>query len=112
MAIPCLKVAAYYSDKESRFNQLTRFWLAESYYRNDQYKEAREIFTDLYNTSALYGRAESYQISYNIAYCYFKENDYASAAKWFSEYLGEASAETAISCVLTTRRLLPPMTGL
>ena len=93
MAIPCLKVAAYYSDKNSRFNQLTRFWLAESYYRNDQYKEAREVFMDLYNTSALYGRAESYQISYNIAYCYFKENDYASAAKWFGEYLGETSVK-------------------
>ena len=93
MAIPCLKVAAYYSEKESRFNQLTRFWLAESYYRNDQYREAREIFMDLYNTSALYGRAESYQISYNIAYCFFKENDYPSAAKWFGEYLGESSVK-------------------
>ena len=92
-AIPCLKVAAYYSPKESRFNQLTRFWLAESYYRNDQYKEALELFTDLYNTSALYGRAESYQISYNIAYCYFKENNYAAAAKWFAEYLGESSVK-------------------
>ena len=92
-AIPCLRVAAYYSEKGSRLNQLTRFWLAEAYYRNDQYKEAREIFTDLYNTSALYGRAESYQISYNIAYCFFKENDYASAAKWFSEYLGESSVK-------------------
>ncbi|MBO7192398.1 MAG: tetratricopeptide repeat protein [Bacteroidales bacterium] len=93
MAIPCLKVAAYYSDKSSRFNQLTRFWLAESYYRNDQYSEARAMFTELYNTSALYGRAESYQISYNIAYCFFKENDYVSAAKWFAEYLGEASVK-------------------
>lgn len=93
MAIPCLKVAAYYSDKGSRFNQLTRFWLAESYYRNDQYREAREIFTDLYNTSALYGRVESHQISYNIAYCFFKENDYPSAAKWFTEYLGESSVK-------------------
>lgn len=92
-AIPCLKVAAYYSEKGSRLNQLTRFWLAESYYRNDQYKEAREIFTDLYNTSALYGRAESYQISYNIAYCYFKQNDYAAATKWFTEYLGENSVK-------------------
>ena len=92
-AIPCLKVAAYYSGKDGRFNQLTRFWLAESYYRNDQYREAREIFTDLYNTSALYGRAESYQISYNIAYCYFKENDYPSAAKWFGEYLGESTVK-------------------
>ena len=92
-AIPCLKVASYYSEKGSRLNQLTRFWLAESYYRNDQYREAREIFTDLYNTSALYGRAESYQISYNIAYCYFKENNYATAAKWFTEYLGEESVK-------------------
>ena len=91
MAIPCLKVAAYYSEKGSRFNQLTRFWLAESYYRNDQYKEAREVFTELYNTSALYGQAEYSQIPYNIAYCFFKENNYESAAKWFTEYLGETS---------------------
>ena len=91
MAIPCLKVAAYYSEKGSRFNQLTRYWLAESYYRNDQYKEAREVFTELYNTSALFGQSESYQIPYNIAYCYFKENNYESAAKWFAEYLGDGS---------------------
>ena len=91
MAIPCLKVAAYYSEKGSRFNQLARFWLAESYYRNDQYSEAREVFIDLYNTSALYGQPESYQIPYNIAYCFFKENNYESASKWFAEYLGEAS---------------------
>lgn len=88
-AIPCLKVAAYYSERSSRFNQLTRFWLAESYYRTEQYAQALEIFTDLYNNSALYGRAESYQISYNIAYCHFKRGDYVSARKWFSEYLGE-----------------------
>ncbi len=92
-AVPCLKAAAYYSEKGSRFNQLTRFWLAEAYYRNDQYVEAREIFTDLYNTSALYGRAESYQISYNIAYCHFKEANYEAARKWFTEYLGESSVK-------------------
>lgn len=88
-AVPCLKAAAYYSEKGSRFNQLIRFWLAEAYYRNDQYDDARSLFTELYNTSALYGRAESYQISYNIAYCHFKKADYAAASKWFAEYLGE-----------------------
>lgn len=92
-AVPCLKVAAYYSEKGSRFNQLTRFWLAEAYYRNDQYDEALKIFTELYNTSALYGRAESYQISYNMAYCHFKKSDYVSAGKWFTEYLGESSVK-------------------
>ena len=93
MAVPCLKAAAYYSDRGSRFNQLSRFWLAESYYRNDQYDEAIEVFTDLYNTSALYGRPESYLITYNIAYCHYKKSDYAMALKWFDEYLGEKKVE-------------------
>lgn len=89
LAVPCLKAAAYYSDRNSRFNQLTRFWLAESYYRNDQYSEALNVFTDLYNTSALYGQAESYLIPYNIAYCHFKNEDYETAYRWFRDYLDE-----------------------
>ena len=92
-AIPCLKAAAYYSDRSSRFNQLARFWLAESYYRNDQYAMSREGFTDLYNTSALYGMPESGLIAYNIAYCYFKEGNYSAARKWFGEYLAEKSVK-------------------
>ena len=86
-AIPCLKIAAYYSERGSRFNQLSRFWLAESYYRNDEFVQARNIYTDLYNTSALYGREESSLIVYNIAYTYFKEGNYQLARKWFEEYL-------------------------
>lgn len=89
LAIPCLKAAAYYSDRGSRFNQLSRFWLAESYYRNDQYDEAVNIFTDLYNTSALYGRPESELIPYNIAYCHFKNENYPAALKWFDAYISE-----------------------
>lgn len=58
LAIPCLKAAAYYSDRSSRFNQLSRFWLAESYYRNEQYRDALTTYTDLYNISALYGQEE------------------------------------------------------
>lgn len=92
-AIPCLKAASYYSKKSSRINQLSRFWLAEAYYRNDQFAEARSIYDELYNASALYGQAESYLIPYNIAYCYFKEGRYALAKKWFGEYLGEKSVK-------------------
>ena len=93
MAIDCLKVAVYYSKRGSRFNQLARFWLAESYFRNDQYNEARQIFTELYNTSALYGAPESYLIPYNIAYCFYNEENYPMAVKWFDEYLGERKVE-------------------
>ena len=92
-AIPCLKAAAYYSERGSRFNQLTRFWLAESYYRNDEYAQARDIYKDLYNTSALYGREESSLIVYNIAYTYYKEGNYPVANKWFQEYLSMDSVK-------------------
>ena len=93
LAVQCLKVTAYYSDKGSRFNQLSRFWIAESYYRNDQYRQARELYTELYNQSALYRQPESYLIPYNIAYCFFKEGDYDSAEKWFSLYLDGSVAD-------------------
>ncbi len=88
-AVPCLKAAAYYSDRRSPFNQLSRFWLAESYFRDDKFSQARELYTELYNVSALYGKPEFNLIPYNIAYCYFKEENYAQAKKWFEEYLQE-----------------------
>ena len=92
-AVPCLKAAVYYSDKGSRFNQLARYWLAESYYRNDDYAGARDLFTDLYNISAMHGQQESKLIPYNIAYCYFKERNYPLAVKWFAEYLEQPSVK-------------------
>ena len=93
MAIPCLKAASYYSERGSRFNQLARYWLAEAYYRNDQYRMARDGFTELYNTSALYGTPESGLLAYNIAYCFYKEGNYDAARKWFDEYLSETSVK-------------------
>ena len=92
LAIPCLKAAAYYSDRSSRFNQLSRFWLAESYYRNEQYRDALATYTDLYNISALYGQEEHDILPYNIAYCYFESGDYPAALKWFGEYLDDPYA--------------------
>ena len=110
MAIPCLRVAGYYSEKNSRFNQMTRFWLAESYYRNDQYAKAREIFVELHNQSALNRQAESYLITYNIAYSYYKEGNYEQALKWFDAYLNEKSVkyrkdalERAADCLFVSR---------
>ncbi len=87
MAIPCLKAVAYYSKKNDRLNQLARYWLAESYYRNDQYDNAISVYMDLYNTSALYGAPESYLLTYNLAYSYFKKEKYDVSLKWFDEYL-------------------------
>lgn len=88
-AIDYLKAAAYYSDKDSRFNQLARFWLAESYFRNNQYSQAQDMFHALYNVSALRGMPEANLIPYNLAWCCYDQQDWSGAIRWFAAYLGE-----------------------
>jgi tetratricopeptide (TPR) repeat protein len=94
-AIPCLKAASFYSSRQDPFNQLAKYWLAESYFRSEKYGDAEKAFVDLYNISALDGQSEGNLIPYDIAYCHFKEGDYAGAVKWFDKYLGESSPEYA-----------------
>ena len=86
-AVPCLKAAAYYSGRRSGFNQLSRYWLAEAYFRDGDYAEARSVYNDLYNISALDGRPEGGLLPYNIAYTYFQEGNYSQASKWFGDYV-------------------------
>lgn len=86
-AVPCLKASAYYADKGSTFWQLSRFWLAESYFRGGDYDNAITIFTELNNTSALDGREESSLIPFSLGYCNFKKGDYDKAVRWFDEYI-------------------------
>ncbi len=94
-AVPCLKAAAYYSDKRTAFNQMSRYWLAESYYRNENYAEAAEVYKSLYNNSALYGKPEGNLLAYDIAYCYFKSGDYAGAEEWFDTYVQSGDKQQA-----------------
>ena len=101
-AVPRLKAAAYYSPRQDPFNQLSRYWIAESYFRDEKYAEARTVLQDLYNLSALDGKREGDLIPYDIAYTFFKEGDYPAALKWFNNYLAGrhdafgADAETRI----------------
>lgn len=89
-AVPLLKAASYYSDKRDPFNQIARYWLGESYFRSGQYDQAIDVYTTLYNNSALEGKPEGALIPYDLAYCYFKKDDYEGAAKWFDEYLASS----------------------
>ncbi len=86
-AVPHLKAAAYYSPRRDGFNQLARFYEAEALYRDGKYQDARSILTDLYNLQALRNRKEGSLITYNMAYTYFKEEDYERALRWFQSYL-------------------------
>ncbi|MCI1639968.1 MAG: tetratricopeptide repeat protein [Bacteroidales bacterium] len=92
-AVSCLRASAYYSDIHDPFNQLARYWLAESYYRSDRFADAVSVFKDLYNLSALDSHIEGNLIPYDMAYCYFKEKDYDTAAEWYEKYLNTAGPE-------------------
>lgn len=94
-AIVFLNSARYYSEqlKCNRLNQMTRFWIAESYFRTERYEEARTEYVRLYNESALYNTPESHLITYGIAYTYFKEENYKDAQKWFVKYLEEPTVK-------------------
>ena len=89
-AVPLLKTAAYYSPTRDGFNQLSRYWMAEAYYRDGKYEEARSLLTELYNLSALKGSAEGELIPYQMAYTYFREGNYEQALRWFNLYLNAA----------------------
>lgn len=86
-ALNCLRTSAYYLPKTDRFNQLSRYWIAECQYNTDNFSAARETYTELYNGSALDGIPEGNVLPYNIAYCCYREEDWAAAAKWFDTYI-------------------------
>lgn len=85
-AVPFLRAASYYLPKTDRFNQLSRYWLGESYYRASDFDNAAKTYTDLFNGAALSGMDEGKVLAYNTAYSYLGGGDYANAAKWFDTY--------------------------
>lgn len=91
-AIPLLKAAGYYARRGDSFRQLCQYWQAESEFRCSNWSQARSLFTDLYNNSALEGVPEAGVIPFGVAYCYFNEGNYEQALRWFDKSLLEGSA--------------------
>lgn len=90
-AIPYLRAATFFTDRQDNFNRLARYWMAESNYKTGNYAEAINIYTDLYNISALDRYEEGKALPYNLAYSYLKTNDYVTAAKWFDIYINSGN---------------------
>lgn len=90
-SIPYLRAAGFHYPKSDTFNQLSRYWLAEAYYNTGAYQDAANIYTDLYNTSALRSGREGELVPYNAAYSYLMQSNYSVAAKWFDVYLQSGS---------------------
>ena len=91
-AIPYLRATAYYLPKTDRLNQFSRYWMAEASYRSEDYATAARLFTELYNADALDAMPEGEALAYNVAYAYFKQQDYEAAARWFDSCISSGSA--------------------
>ncbi len=90
-AVPYLRATAYYLPKTDRLNQLSRYWMAEASYRSGDYETAARVFTELYNADALDDMREGEALAYNVAYSYFKREDYLAAARWFDTCISSGS---------------------
>lgn len=86
-AVANLRAATFFTSRQDNFNKLSRYWLAEAYYKTEDYAAAENVYTDLYNLSALEGKQEGRLLPYNVAYCLFNQDNYEAAATWFDKYL-------------------------
>lgn len=99
-AIPYLRAAGFYYPKSDRFNQLTRYWLGQAYFRTEKYDDALRILTDLYNTSALFGKPEGRMLPYDIAYCNLRQDNLSNASRWFEIYLASGAKDVKKDALL------------
>lgn len=92
LAMDHFRWASVYAEKGSLISQYADFYLADACYRDGQYGRARKLYTDLYHASALQGTPQQSLVGYGLAYCWFREQDYVQADRWFARYEEEKDA--------------------
>jgi TolA-binding protein len=63
------------------------YWMAESYYRLNQFGEAVDLYRAFLVTPGAFSTEEFVVAHYNTGYCYFNLEEYQEAARWFRKYL-------------------------
>lgn len=93
--------------KHAQYNaalkQLTRFWLAESLYRMDDYNKSLEINLSLIQ-DPLFVKTKEYPAAvYNLAYDHFALGQYDKAALYYKQYLDFAPSKRVFTVDAQTR---------
>ena len=86
-AIPMFELSISHGSSNEDLENLAKYWLAESYFRNEQYASAMDLNSGLLESSRFRRSAEYPSAIYNQAYCYFKTGDYTAAGELFSDYI-------------------------
>lgn len=77
-------------DRNDMTTNVSRFYLADCLFASGNYKAALSEQNQLLMTPSFMNTDLGHQLCYNVAYTHFKMGDYASASKYFDEYLAEA----------------------
>ncbi|MDR0582181.1 MAG: tetratricopeptide repeat protein [Prevotellaceae bacterium] len=82
-----LRVARYDATVEA----LAKYYKADIYYLLGLYKEAQKQFEAFVSGSgAMQSRNEYIAAHYNLAYCYYRQDDYDNALSWFRKFIAAA----------------------
>lgn len=86
-AIQMLDKSMTYGIYDRTVNAYCTYWKAESYYKLNQYADAQKFYKDFIVMQGAFGTNEYERAHYNIAYTYFENDQYPSAAMWFRKYI-------------------------
>jgi tetratricopeptide (TPR) repeat protein len=82
-----LKLARY----DATIEALTKYYKADIYYLIGLYKEAAKQFEAFVSGSgAMQSKNEYIAAHYNLAYCYYKQDDYDNAISWYRKFIAAA----------------------
>ncbi|HET8829781.1 MAG TPA: tetratricopeptide repeat protein, partial [Pelobium sp.] len=76
--------------REARFTALATFWKAESEFNLGNYQEALIGYREFAGMSGAEGASEKENLDYNIAYAYFKQQNYTQAIDYFKRYVNSS----------------------
>ncbi len=87
-AIPVFELSVTNGNYNNNLLNVTRFWLAEAYYRDNRFQRSVDINHALVTqNSSFRGNREFSTAHYNLAYGYFKLANFTQAETWFRRYL-------------------------
>ena len=87
-AIPVFELSVTNGNYNNNLLNVTQFWLAEAYYRDNKFQRSVDINLALATRNNTFKGNREYPTSlYNLAYSYFKLANFEQAEAWFKRYL-------------------------
>ncbi|MDP3399013.1 MAG: tetratricopeptide repeat protein [Bacteroidales bacterium] len=103
-AIPVFELSTANGNYNNNLLNVTQFWLAEAYYRDNRFQRSVDINLALATRNSTFKGNREYSTSlYNLAYSYFKLANFEQAETWFKRYLNLPTGEILYADEAVTR---------